>query len=85
LYLTRHEVIVHGIFVDLAAVCQRQCCFAEQFLHFSKCVPPDSLVVLLQLGDALKKSQYVYSYIFPSGYMSIYVRVNILHLLLVYI
>jgi hypothetical protein len=41
--------------------------------------------VLLQLGDALKQSQYVCPYIFPSGYMSIYVPLHILHLFLVYI
>jgi hypothetical protein len=45
---------VHRVFVDLAAVSQRQCCLAEQFLHFAERVPPDGLVVLLQLGDALK-------------------------------
>lgn len=60
--LTRHEVIVHRISVNLPAVCQGEGGLSEKFLHLAERVPPDGLVVLLQFRDSLQHEAHQHTH-----------------------
>lgn len=56
---TGHKVVVHCIFVDFASIVKLRGSFTKQLLHLAEGIPPNSLILCLQLWDSLKNENRI--------------------------